>query len=217
MIHRIAYLGTAIAWATTLFLASDIRGETLIALGEKAGKLVEERKPLFGFTSYAGLGAGGAFIGNTLAPDLRFEAGWQITPWFGFASFTSIQPLHDITDIVPQEGAFARRYGTSFSLTPSAHKRIHPLLRFTLGGMSIGYIDESVSRPDDEKKYYREKMSFAAGAEGGLEMNLSRHFKTLAWAGWRFADVDYLGLDASDFSRPEMGVEIKAAWRTLIY
>lgn len=209
--------GIATAITASLGLTPMARGEPLVALGAKSEKLVEDRKPLFGFTSYAGLGGGGAFIGDTFAPDGRVEAGWQIWPWFGIASFTSIQPLHDITDIVPQENSFARRFGTAFSFTPYSTKRYHPLLRVTLGGMGIGYTDETVDTGDDEKEYYRERISFAAGVEGGVEMNLSTHFKGLAWAGWRFVDADYLGLDASDFSRPELGVEIKASWKTLIY
>jgi hypothetical protein len=213
----ISSIGIATVMATSVGLPPMARGEALVAVGEKSEKLVEDRKPLLGFTSYAGLGGGGAFIGDTFAPDGRIEAGWQITPWLGLASFTSVQPLHDITDIVPQEESFARRFGTAISFTPYSNKRYHPLLRVTLGGMGIGYVDETVETPDDEKGYYRERISFAAGAEGGVEMNLSTHFKGLAWAGWRFVDADYLGLDASDFSRPELGVEIKATWKTLIY
>lgn len=209
--------GSTLALAASLVLAPLARGEVLIALGEKAEKVVEERMPLIGFSSYFGLGAGGALIGDTFAPEGRFEAGWQITPWLGVASFMSGLPLHDITDIVPQEDAFARWFGTAVSFTPASSRRIHPLIRLTIGGLGIGFIDESVPTPDDEKGYYREKISFAAGVEAGVEANISRHFRGLAWAGWRFADADYLGLDASDFSRPAFGLEIKAAWRTVIY
>lgn len=200
-----------------LLATSPAGSETLVALGEKAERLVAERKPLFGFTSYVGGGAGGSLIGDTFAPHFRFETGWQITPWFGVASFAAVEPLHDITEIVPQEDAYARRYGSSFSFTPYSRNRFHPLLRISLGGMGIGYTDKSVPTPDDETEFYREKMHFAAGAEVGAEMNLSTHFKAVARAGWKYVDADYLGLDAGDFSRPDLGLEIKASWRTLIY
>jgi hypothetical protein len=200
-----------------LLALSPARGETLVALGANAERLVAERKPLFGFTSYVGAGGGGSLIGDAFAPHFRFEAGWQITPWFGVASFGAVEPLHDITDIVPQEDAYARRYGSAFSFTPYSRSRFHPLLRISLGGMGIGYVDKSVATPDDETEYYREKLHFAAGAEGGVEMNLAAHFKAVARAGWKFVDADYLGLDAGDFSRPDVGLEIKASWRTLIY
>ena len=92
---------------------------------------------------------------------------------------------------------------------------MHPLLRLSIGGASVGYLEDL----DGEEGYETSTQNryFFASASVGAEANLTRHLRLTASVGGRFVNNDSgLGLGELELSGPEASIGLRFLWRTSI-
>jgi len=116
-------------------------------------------------------------------------------------------------DLANVDAAYLTTSGTEILITPWANLAIHPLARITLGGASLGYLEDL-----DGKEGYdatNEDRCFSASVSAGAELNLTRHVRLALRGGWRFvANEESLGIDEGSLSGPEASLTMRVLWRT---
>ena len=203
---------------------SILLGLLVLGLGAAAADdsamacLNDGRIPRIEFTSYLGLGGGAGLVKESALPSLYLASGFQFAPWISAGAFVNLQSLSYFAKLVPESEAFAAAYGSELILTPWAEALMHPYLRAAIGGISLGYVDQSVTLPGSKRHPYVELKSFSAALSGGAELNLAPNWRLAAWAGWRFTDgADLMGLKDKDMSGPEGGVLLRLVFNTVWY
>jgi hypothetical protein len=177
--------------------------------------------PHIEFVSYAGLGGGALFAESSGAPIIETSVGIQFTPAIALGGFFSAAPLSDFNHahfgvaIADVEAAYTLMSGTELLITPFAAKAIHPVVRVTLGGATVGFLKDI----DDEEGYdtATEERFFFASIGTGAEINLSRHLRLMFRGGWRFvANDELVGIGEGALSGPELALTLRTLWRTVI-
>ena len=181
--------------------------------------VLETPLPPFSFVTYIGAGVGAFLTDGRSVPQVEWSSGFQLTPWLAIGGRFSASPLSAFehadfgVDVASADAAYLTSSGTELLFTPWAEKAVHPLLMLTLGGASVGRMEDI----DDEEGYdaVYEERCFSASASAGAELNLSRHVRLVLRGGWRFVanDAD-LGLDELELSGPEASATVRVLWRT---
>ena len=182
---------------------------------------IKSEQPYFSFVSYGSIGSGTSFVLTEELPAIEASSGFQIAPWIAVGAFCAVNPLSNFEhaylglNLADREAAYAMMTGTEIILTPRGERWIHPLLRFALGGVNVGYLENI----DNEEGYDRahDNRYFFASISTGLEMNLSNHFRLALRGGWRFVENEYtLGIGKGELSGPEVTLTVRALWKTVI-
>jgi len=183
--------------------------------------LIHTGLPRFEFTTYAGIGSGSIFAGNDATILLESNSGFQLTPSFAIGVFYGASPLSNFEhaslsiNIADTEAAYAVQSGTEILFTPFAERVVHPLIRASIGGTSIGYLQNI----DDEEGYDAaiENRYFQASLSAGAELNLTRHIRMALRGGYHFIGNDEtLGIKKNAMSGPEIALSLRVLWKTVI-
>jgi hypothetical protein len=173
------------------------------------------------FISYAGLGGGAGLTTSWDGfPVLDASAGIQILPWLSLGGFGSAAALSDFDDaplgasIADRENAYAVASGAEVLMTPWSARVVHPVVRITVGGTSVGYLedqdgDKGMETAIDERFFY-------TSASAGAELNLSKHIRFSAQAGTRFIpNTQTLGIATAGLSGMDLRLGFRLLWRTV--
>jgi hypothetical protein len=180
------------------------------------------------FTSYAGFGGGLGLSQDRadsskggLFPLLNASAGIELKPWLALGAFSSVAPLSAMehadlgTRIADTENAFMYAGGTEVLLMPWSASVLHPVVRLSLGGATVGYMEDT-----DGKEGFDQAVTdrwFHATASAGAELNLSRHLRVWGLAGYRFVgNKETMGIPAGGLSGFEASMGLRFLWRTVV-
>jgi hypothetical protein len=174
------------------------------------------------FVSYAAFGGAAGFTTEWDGfPVIDVSSGIQFTPWLGIGGFASASPLSDFEDasfgitVADRENSYALCTGTELLFTPWARNIVHPLFRISLGGASVGYLEDQDGKKGmdtaiDERFFY-------TTCSAGGEVNVSRRTRIYAQVGGRFvANEGVLGIADSGLSGLEIRIGLRLLWRTVI-
>ena len=201
-------------------LAADDFREARTVLGGKGLSLE--------FTSYAGFGGGlglsqekaGSANGG-LFPMINASSGIELTPWLALGAYTWAAPLSAFehadlgTRIADTENAFMYAGGSELLFMPWAASVLHPVLRLSLGGATVGYMEDT----DGEEGFDQAVTDrwFHASGAAGAELNLSRHLRIWGLAGYRFVgNKETMGIPAGGLSGFEASLGMRFLWRTVV-
>jgi len=201
-------------------LAADDFRNAQTLLGGKGARLE--------FTSYAGFG-GGLGLSQDRAesskggffPLLNASAGIELKPWLALGAYSSAAPLSALehadlgTRIADTENAFMHAGGTEVLLMPWAASVLHPVVRLSFGGVTVGYMEDA----DGEEGFDHAVTDrwFHATASAGAELNLGRHLRLWGLAGYRFVgNKETMGIPAGGLSGFEVSLGLRYLWRTVI-
>ncbi len=195
--------------------AADRNGDPI----QDADVVLRTGLPAFSFVSYTGIGGGAFLADGKTVPQLDFASGIQFTPWLAIGSYYSAAALSRLehadlgVSVADTEAAYLTTSGAEILLTPWAHLAIHPLARITLGGASLGYLEDLDGEEGYDAAY--EDRCFSASVSAGAELNLSRHIRLALRGGWRFvANEESMGIDEAALSGPELSLTLRVLWRT---
>jgi hypothetical protein len=207
-----------IACSTSLS-ADDFRSSQTLLGGE--GLRLE-------FTSYAGFGGGLGLsqdkAGSTnggLFPMINASTGIELTPWLALGAYTLAAPLSAFEHadlgarIADTDNAFMYAGGSELLLMPWAASVLHPVVRLSLGGATVGYMEDT----DGEEGFDQAVTDrwFHASASAGAELNLSRHLRVWGLAGYRFVgNKETMGIPAGGLSGFEATLGLRYLWRTVV-
>lgn len=173
------------------------------------------------FGSYASLGGGAAWTTDGVFYPVIADAssGFQLRPWLALGAYCSVSQLSDISDlsfgtpVVSFPGAFALATGSELIITPWAERIVHPYLRLSIGGRSVGELVDTDGKEGFETVSM--KRYFNAGAAAGAEVNLSEHVRLYGRAGVQYTNNDRLGgISAGKLSGVELCIGGRFIWRT---
>lgn len=193
-----------------------------------ARSLLEGRGLRLEFVSYAGFGSGlglsqdkaGSSDGG-LIPLVNASSGIELTPWLAFGAYTWAAPLSALehadlgTRIADTDNAFMYAGGSELLLMPWAASVVHPVVRLGLGGATVGYMEDT----DGEEGFDHAVTDrwFQASASAGAELNLSRHLRVWALAGYRFVgNKETMGIPAGGLSGFDAALGLRYLWRTVV-
>ncbi len=186
-----------------------------------ADVVIKSHLPSFSLVTYVSTGGGASFNTGEILPLVEASSGFQLAPWIAVGGFWAVNPLSNFEDanlglsFANTEAAYAYMSGTEILITPWADHMFHPLFRATIGGISVGYMENA----EDGEGYNSnvENRYFFGSISTGAEMNLSRHIRIGLRGGWRFSgNDDTLGIDEGDLSGFEVSLSVRALWRTVI-
>jgi len=174
------------------------------------------------FVSYGGFEGG---IGFTVAgdafPAAAAVSGIQLKPWLALGGHTSVAPLSDFDDfpfavsISDRDNSYAFFTGLGLVFTPRYDRIVHPLLGVTIGGATLGYLEDQDGKDGLEASI--EEHFFYAALSAGPEINLSRHLRLYLQASGRFVANDgALGIPDYDLSGFATHLGFRFFWRTVI-
>jgi hypothetical protein len=105
--------------------------------------------------------------------------------------------------------------GSELLFMPWAASVVHPLVRLSLGGATVGYMEDT-----DGKEGFDQAVTdrwFHATASAGAELNLSRHLRVWGLAGYRFVgNKETMGIPAGGLSGFEASLGLRYLWRTVV-
>ncbi len=201
----------------------------LILAGAAGAEVFEERSTLTGvslpkiaFVSYGGSATGAGFtMDGDVFPLEEVFTGIQVNNWLALGGFTSVAPLSDFDHaqlgitIADRDNSYYLSSGMELLLTPWGAKKLHPLVRLALGGVSVGYLtdDDNVEgfESSNQERFFYGSLSL------GMEINLSRHTNIYARAGGRFSgNTEILGLTNGELSGFEAMIGMRFLWNTVI-
>lgn len=181
-----------------------------------------EQEPGFEFVSYAGTGGGAGLVLGEWVPRMDFASGFQLKPWLGLGAFLSAFPLSDFTDadlgvsVADRPNAGGYTSGGEILLTPWANNLVHPLIRVSLGGVSVGYGEDLDGDTRTLEQAVGERY-FYASAAGGVEFSITRHLRLAGTAGWQFGGNDlFMGIGKNELSGFTAGISARIVWNTVI-
>ena len=173
--------------------------------------------PSYGFVTYLNVGGGAAFIQDENSVLVDFSSGFQLSPWFSLGGFVAVNPLSNFSDadlglsIADTEAAFALMSGMELLFTISPDSLLHPIMRLTVGGISIGYLEDI----DGEEGYDVSSTirSTFASITAGLELNITSSTRIALRGGWRFAaHGETMGIEAYGLGGPEISLSLRTIW-----
>jgi hypothetical protein len=174
------------------------------------------------FVSYAGFEGGVGFTAAGSAfPAVAAVSGIQLKPWLALGGITSVSPLSDFDDfpfgisIADRDNAYAFFTGLGLWFTPRHLRVVHPLIGVTLGGATLGYLEDQDGKGGLEASI--EENFFYAALSAGPEVNLSRHVRFYLLAGGRFVANDgALGIPDNEAGGLDVRLGFRCFWRTVI-
>lgn len=205
--YRIAALAAALAVSVCALSA------------ESVGK--EVSKPL-SFVAYASLGAGlGMTSGWVPYPAAESAFGVQLAPWFSLGGFSSVSPLSPFdharfgVKAADADNSFALASGTELLFTPFDGAVVHPLIRATIGGRTVGTLKDSDGKEGfdavDSKRY------FYAGLGIGPEVTVAPHTRLYLRVGGSLTpNGEIAGLGKAAMSGMEVSVGARFVWRMTV-
>ncbi|GAB1482270.1 hypothetical protein MASR2M78_10850 [Treponema sp.] len=137
--------------------------------------LIKAGLPHIEFISYAGLGSGATWADTQATPLLESNLGFQLWPSLAIGAFYTASPLSDLKhaafglSIANTEAAYMLQSGTEILFTPLADHIIHPLIRATLGGATVGYLKDTDGEEGCETSV--QNRYFQASISAGAELN----------------------------------------------
>lgn len=175
--------------------------------------------PSCSFVSYLNVGGGEVFIQDEKALLVDLSYGFQLSPWFSLGAFIAVNPLSNFAhadlglSIADTDAAFALMSGMELLFTLSPDNLIHPNMRLALGGISVGYLEDT----DDKEGYdvASASRSTFASISAGLELNITTHMRLALRGGWRFAaNEETMGIEKYGLSGPEISLSLRTVWET---
>ncbi len=183
--------------------------------------MLDARPASFSFVSYLNAGGGTAFIQDEWPLQVECSYGFQLSPWFSFGGFVSVNPLSNFEHadlglaIANTEAAFALMSGSEFIFTAYPNKHIHPFLRLAVGGITVGYL-EDVDANEGYDRAHATRSTFASLAVG-LELSATKYTKLALRGGWRFSGhAETMGIEKHGLSGLEICLSVKTVWRNTI-
>jgi len=155
-----------------------------------------------------------------VAPVLESSTGIQVNPCLAVGGFGAVVPLADIhalnlgPDLVGLEAAFAAPSGTEVLFTPWYDQEFYPLFRVAVGGISLGYLEDT----DDQEGYERavHQRFFYASGSVGMEWKVLSVLRVGVRGEWSWAPHrSVLGLDAGAAGGPSLVFNLRTQWKTI--
>ena len=182
----------------------------------------EEAPVLLDFSAYAGAGGSVLLVEEEAVPAVDLRTGILIKPWLGLGAYFFLAPLSSFehadlgVSVADRRNAYMFRSGMEILLVPFQEKRLHPIFSLRAGGITAGY-GVDLDGNSDTLEAVEEQRFFAAGATGGFEFNICRHYRITGVIGYSLAaNEELMGIGAGNLSGLTAGLGLRTVWRTQI-
>jgi hypothetical protein len=169
---------------------------------------------------YLEAGGGTASIEGDLIPTGSLHTGIQLGPSIAVGAYSTLTLLSDFEhaklglSTADVEAAFSLATGTELTFTPFAERRLHPLVRLSVGGITAGYLENTDSKEGYETAHMQR--FFHAAAHIGGELSITRALRITIQGGWSLSgNTETMGIGAGELGGFGVVIATRILWDTL--